>query len=66
VPVKFKVITDDNKMREPTEMELPLIKLWMAEFLWIDDIQDYAVGDYDVPGVGLVLFMEQAGNGKPQ
>jgi hypothetical protein len=66
VPVKFKVITDDNKMREPTKVELPHIHAFMQAELWLPEINDYAVGDYEVPGVGLVLFMTQAGNGKPQ
>jgi hypothetical protein len=65
MPVKFKVITDTNEMREPTEVELPHIHEYMKQ-LWLPDIGDYAVGDYEVPNVGLVLFMEQQGNGKPQ
>ena len=66
MPVKFKVIDANNKMREPTEVELPLIREFMKAELWMPELEDYAVGDYEVPGVGLVLFMEQAGNGKPQ
>lgn len=66
MPVKFMVIDENNAMREPSTDELPHIHAFMRANLWLPDLKDYAVGDYEVPGVGLVVFMTQQGNGKPQ
>ena len=60
MPVHFKVVTEDGRsMREPLPEELPHIRAFLLEHGEIN-------GVCEVPGVGDVAFMEQAGNGRPQ